>query len=244
MEISDSVVKVARPGAISRFLRRMRHDPLGLLGLILVAAVVLCGIFGPWITPFDPYKITVPDRFQPPSLTHVFGTDNLGRDIFSRIIAGSRIALSVGISTIAVALAIGLGLGLAAGYGPRWLDNLLMLVFDALYSFPTVILGLTLGVLLGPSMTTLMLVVVLIQTPAYGRLTRTATLSVKSSDYVEAIRSLDQPTRDVFLLRFVEQLSVAEVAETLGEPIGTVKSRLHRGRRQLQEILQITSGLS
>ncbi|MCX7350904.1 MAG: ABC transporter permease, partial [Alphaproteobacteria bacterium] len=131
-----------------------------------------------------------PDRFQAPSLVHWMGTDNLGRDVFSRVIAGSRIALSVGITTIATALALGLVLGLAAGYGPRWLDNVLMLVSDSIYSFPTVMLALTVVTLLGASISTLMFVVIVIQTPAYARLTRTATLTIKSSEYVQAIESL------------------------------------------------------
>jgi peptide/nickel transport system permease protein len=155
-----------------------------------VLIVVFCGVFGPWITPFDPLKINVPDKFQAPSLTHLMGTDNLGRDVFSRVIAGSRIALTIGISTIAIALVLGLILGLVAGYGPRWLDNLLMLIFDSIYSFPTVVLGLTVVTLLGASVTTLVLVVIVIQTPAYARLTRTATLTIKNSEYIQAIESL------------------------------------------------------
>jgi peptide/nickel transport system permease protein len=163
---------------------------MGAAGLALVILVVFCGLFAPWITPYDPFKITVPDKFQPPSLTHVLGTDNLGRDVFSRVIAGSRIALSVGVGTIACALGIGMVLGLIAGYGPRWLDNLLMLLFDSIYSFPTVILGLTVVTLLGASIMTLVLVVIVIQTPAYARLTRTATLVIKNTEYVQAIESL------------------------------------------------------
>jgi peptide/nickel transport system permease protein len=171
-------------------LRRIRHDPMGAIGLALVLLVVFCGVFAPWITPFDPLKINVPNKFQPPSLVHWMGTDNLGRDVFSRIIAGSRIALTVGVTTIATALGIGLVLGLIAGYGPRWLDNSLMLIFDSIYSFPTVVLGLTVITLLGASISTLTLVVVVIQTPAYARLTRTATLTLKNSEYVQAIESL------------------------------------------------------
>ena len=163
---------------------------MGTVGLVLVLIVVFCGIFGPWITPFDPLKINVPEKFRAPSLTHLMGTDNLGRDIFSRIIAGSRIALTVGISTIAIALVLGMTLGLIAGYGPRWLDNFLMLLFDSIYSFPTVILGLTVVTLLGASVTTLMLVVIVVQTPAYARLTRTATLTIRNSEYIQAIESL------------------------------------------------------
>jgi peptide/nickel transport system permease protein len=185
---SESII--ARPGSARRAWRRVTDDPMGAVGLILVLIVVFCGIFGPWITPFDPLKINVPDKFQAPSGIQLMGTDNLGRDVFSRVIAGSRIALTIGISTIAIALVLGLILGLVAGYGPRWLDNLLMLIFDSIYSFPTVVLGLTVVTLLGASVTTLVLVVIVIQTPAYARLTRTATLTIKNSEYIQAIESL------------------------------------------------------
>ncbi len=178
------------PTGLSLIWRRLKSDPMGLFGLILVLIVVFCGLFAPWIVPFDPFKITVPEKLQAPDLAHLMGTDNLGRDVFSRIIAGSRIALSVGISTIAIALILGLTLGLVAGYGPRWLDNLLLLVSDSIYSFPAVILGLTVATLLGASVATLMFVVIVIQTPAYLRLTRTATLSLKNSEYVQAIEAL------------------------------------------------------
>lgn len=180
----------AAPVSGGRFLRRLRRDPLGLLGLILVILVVFCGLFADWITPYPPFKISVPDRLSPPSVTHVMGTDNLGRDVLSRIIKGSQIAIMVGVSSILIALAIGLALGLIAGYGPRWLDNILILMFDAIYSFPAVMLGLTVMTLLGPSVGTLMFVVVVIQTPTYGRLVRTATLAKKNSEFILAERSL------------------------------------------------------
>jgi peptide/nickel transport system permease protein len=163
---------------------------MGILGLLIVLAVVIVGILAPWITPFDPFKLSIPEKLQPPGLAHWMGTDQLGRDVFSRIILGTRIALIVGITSVAIALVLGLTLGLIAGYGPRWLDNILVLIFDAFYSFPTVILALLVAVLLGPSLSTLMFVIVVIQTPGYARLTRTATLAKKNSEYIDAIRSL------------------------------------------------------
>jgi peptide/nickel transport system permease protein len=188
------------PGFGVRILRRLRSDPLGLLGLILVLLVIFCAVAGPSIAPFDPFKIRVAERFVGPSLPHIFGTDNIGRDVFSRVLVGSRIALTVGGVSIAIAMTIGLALGLCAGYGPRWLDNLLLLVFDSIYSFPTVILGLTVMTLLGPSMLNLILVVVVVQTPAYARLIRTATLATKNSEYILAIRSLGTaPARILFV---------------------------------------------
>jgi peptide/nickel transport system permease protein len=172
------------------FAHRIGRDPLGWLGLALVVLVVFCGLFADWIAPYDPFKLNIPDKILPPSLTHVMGTDNLGRDVFSRVLKGSQIALMVGVSTIVMAQILGLALGLAAGYGPRWLDNLLILIFDAIYSFPTVVLGLTVMTLLGASVKTLMFVIVVIQTPAYARLVRTATLAKKNSEYILAERSL------------------------------------------------------
>jgi peptide/nickel transport system permease protein len=196
----------AAPGLLAIVLRRLRSDPLGLLGLLLVLLVVFCALFGPAIAPYDPFKIRVMDRFVAPGLPHLFGTDNIGRDVFSRVVVGSRIALGVGGFSIAVALVLGLVLGLCAGYGPRWLDNLLLLIFDSVYSFPTVILGLTVMTLMGPSTANLILVVVVVQTPAYARLIRTATLATKSSEYILAIRSLGTSPARILLVHILPNI--------------------------------------
>src|SRR5262245_28224106 len=169
---------------------RLVHERLGLLGLTLVALLLVTGLFADWLVPFDPNKINVPDRMQSFSLSHPAGTDQMGRDIFSRIIKGSQIALIVGLSAIAIALAIGSALGMLAGYGPRWLDNALVLLFDTTYSFPTVMLALTVVTLLGASLETILFVVVVGNVPSYGRLARTATLSLKTSEFILAERSL------------------------------------------------------
>ncbi|WP_337143814.1 ABC transporter permease [Mesorhizobium sp. Cs1299R1N1] len=196
----------AAPGFSADIFRRLRRDPLGLLGLILVVTALMCALTAPWITPYDPFKIHVMERFQAPSLVHILGTDGLGRDVLSRVIAGSRIALGVGVFSIAVALIFGLTLGLIAGYGPRWLDNCLLLLFDSLFSFPTVMLGLTLVTLFGPSLATLVSVVVIIQTPGYARLIRTATLSTKNSEYVLAIRSLGSSRGRILLVHILPNI--------------------------------------
>ncbi len=180
----------ASPGAGRWFVRQIRGDPLGLLGLVLVAAIVFCGLFADWIAPYDPFKIDVPAMFSPPSAQHIMGTDNVGHDIFSRVLKGSQIALFVGVTSIAISLLVGLALGLVAGYGPRWLDNGLILLFDTIYSFPAVILGAVVMSIVGPSLQTLMFLVVVIQTPGYARLVRTATLAKKNADFILAERSV------------------------------------------------------
>ena len=221
---SEAMGAVAPDPAASGFavtaFRRLRSDPLGLFGLVIVLLALFCAVAGPRIAPYGPFKIRVSDRFLEPStlqifgadgggravFSHVFGTDNLGRDVFSRVLAGTRIALGVGGGSIAIALVIGLLLGLVAGYGPRWLDNLLMLLFDSIYSFPTVILGLTVMTLVGPSIGTLMFVVVVIQTPAYARLIRTATLATKNSEYILAVRSLGTSPGRILLVHILPNI--------------------------------------
>ena len=122
------------------------------------------------------------------------GTDQLGRDLFSRVLHGGRIALSVALFSTAVSLVIGTALGLLAGYGPRWLDNLLILLFDSIKSFPTVMLALALVTLFGPSLTAVIVVVVLVNVPGYARIIRTQTLALKSAEFVTAAQSMGAST--------------------------------------------------
>ncbi len=166
------------------------REPLGLLGFALVALVIVLGVFADWIVPFDPFAISLADSFKAPSFIHLLGTDQLGRDVLSRVIKGTQIAIFVGLTSIVIALLLGLVVGLIAGYGGRRLDNALLIVMDTIYSFPTVMLALALITLLGNSLVTLILVVVVIQTPAYGRLVRSSTLTAKTSLYVAAERAM------------------------------------------------------
>jgi peptide/nickel transport system permease protein len=171
-------------------LRRITSNPMGLLGLALVLLLLVVGLFADFLTPYDPIKISVQDRLADPSWAHPLGTDQLGRDVLSRVIKGTQIALTVGVATICIAMFNGLCLGLLAGYGPRWLDNGLVLTFDTISSFPVIMLALAVITLLGPSFGTVMLVIVVGQTPIYSRLVRTATLSVKNSEFILAERAM------------------------------------------------------
>ena len=177
-------------GGLLGLVQRIAAEPMGLLGLCLVLLLVFTGLFADWLAPYDPIKINVKERLADPSWTHVFGTDYLGRDVFARVIKGSSIALIVAASTTALSVFGGLALGLLAGYGPRWLDNFLLLIFDTVYSFPSIMLQLAVITLLGPSLGTVVLVIVIATIPAYARLVRTSTLSVKSSEFILAERSM------------------------------------------------------
>ncbi|NOE27040.1 ABC transporter permease subunit [Ruegeria sp. HKCCD6157] len=173
-----------------RPIRKILREPLGALGLFLVLFVIFGAVFADFLTSWDPTKINPRDRFQSPSAQHLMGTDQLGRDLFARVLHGGRIALFVALVSTAVSLVIGIVLGLIAGYGPRWLDNLMILLFDAMKSFPTVMLALALVTLMGPSLTAVMVVVVLVTVPGYARIIRTQTIALKTSEYVTAAQSM------------------------------------------------------
>lgn len=179
-----------RLGDIWKATRRVLREPLGAFGLILVLVMIGGAVFADWLTAYEPNKISPRDRFQGPSLDHLLGTDHLGRDLFTRVLHGGRIALWVALFSTAISLSIGIVLGLIAGYGPRWLDNLMLLLFDSIKSFPTVMLALALVTLAGPSLTAVVIVVVLVNVPGYARIIRTQTLALKESEFVTAAQSM------------------------------------------------------
>ena len=160
------------------------------MGLILVAVVLISAIGADLWSTHDPNKIDVRAAFASPSSEHFLGTDQLGRDIFSRVLVGGQIALKVSLLSIGAALIIGLILGLIAGFGPRWLDNILMLLFDSVRSFPTVMFALAVVTLFGPSLITVMVVVVVTQIPIYGRMVRSQTLALKTSEFILTERAM------------------------------------------------------
>lgn len=182
-------------GAFGRLMR----DPMGAFGAVLVGFFIIVALFAPIIAPYDPVAMDVRNKFADPSWRHWAGTDQLGRDTLSRLIWGTRTALGIALTAIGIAGALGLILGLIAGYGPRWLDGILLLVFDALSSLPMVFFALAVITVLGPGQTTLILVIVLVSVPAYARLVRAQTLSLREADFVLALQAMGaSPARIVF----------------------------------------------
>ena len=171
-------------------LHRISKEPLGLLGLVLVIIIVLSALFASVLAPYDPIALNILDRLQGPSLAHLLGTDHLGRDLFSRVLFGGQVALKVALVSISVALIVGILLGMAAGFGPKWLDNAIMLFFDTIRSFPTVMFALATVALVGPSLTTVIAVIIVTSIPTYGRVVRTQTLSIKSNEFILAERAM------------------------------------------------------
>jgi peptide/nickel transport system permease protein len=168
-----------------------RHNKLAATGMVLVAIFLLFALFAPWIAPQDPAKIDLPSRLQPPNAAHWFGTDELGRDIFSRVIYGARISMLVGGSVVAGSLLIGLIVGAIAGYYGGWADKFFsVILMNAFLSFPGILLAIAFVAFLGPGIFNLILALCIGGWVGYARLVRAQVLAVKEKEFVEAARAL------------------------------------------------------
>ena len=198
---SKNVTEAAEPGFSKRreTLVLFFGNPQGVLGLVLVALFFASAIYAPLIAPYDPYQMDIPARLSGPTADHIAGTDQLGRDTFSRVLYGGRVALKIAAIGVSIAFSVGLLLGMIAGYGPRWLDNALILVFDTIRAFPTIVIALAAVALTGPSLELVMIIVIVIAIPGFGRLARTNTLAIKNQEFIIAERSLGAPPITILL---------------------------------------------
>lgn len=181
----------ARTWRMTTDWRLARRNPLATAGVIMVAIFVLCAIFAPWLAPHDPAGIHLPERLLAPSSAHWFGTDELGRDILSRVIYGARISMLVGISVVAASLAIGLVLGSIAGYYGGRVDRFFnVVVMNAFLSFPGILLAIAFVAFLGPGVINLILALSIGGWVGYARLVRAQVLATREREFVEAARAL------------------------------------------------------
>jgi peptide/nickel transport system permease protein len=174
--------------------RRLLREPLGVLGLALVVVMTAGAVLADLVSPADPLALDLQARHAAPSLSHPLGTDHLGRDLLARVLHGGRVALQVALVSVGLALAGGLALGVLAGYGTEWLDHALVLAFDAVRSFPTIMFALALVTLFGPSLGSIVVVVVVTSIPVYGRVARTQTQSLRAHEFIVAARALGAGT--------------------------------------------------
>src|SRR5205823_5591244 len=178
-------------GRIIDLMRRLRQNQLATIGLVLIALFVCFALFAPWIAPQDPAHIQLPDRLQASSAAHWFGTDELGRDIFSRVVYGARISMLVGIGVVACSLAIALVIGSLAGYYGGALDRFVnIVVMNSFLSFPGILLAIAFVAFVGPGVFNLILALSIGGWVGYARLVRGQVLATREREYVEAARAL------------------------------------------------------
>ena len=171
-------------------LKKIMTRPSGLIGSVMVILILLAAIFAPFIAPRDPLQINVMNRFEGPGREFRLGTDDIGRDLLSRIIYGSRIALSVAIPAIIFGVVFGLILGITAGYSSEIVDSSLIVFFDILRSMPALIFAIVVLTMLGPSIYILPIIMGVTRVPIYGRLIRASTLRIRNNEYVVASQAL------------------------------------------------------
>jgi len=174
---------------VRRFWRELRRRKLGMVGFLVLLAIVSAAMAAPLLATAPPKKLVVQDRLSPPSRVHLFGTDHLGRDVFSRILYGGRTSIWVGGLVAVVSATLGLVLGLTSGYFPR-LDSVLMRVMDGMMAFPAILLALAIVAATGPSALNVVIALTLVYTPRIARVARAAVLTVRHLEYVLAIEAL------------------------------------------------------
>jgi len=173
------------------FWRKFKRQPVALAALALVALLVIAAVLAPWLAPFDAENYFDYDRInEGPSAVHWFGVDPLGRDIFSRILLGTRISLAAGFGSVLIGCVIGTALGLLAGYYEGWWDRITMRISDVLFAFPGILLALGVVAILGSSMTNVIVAVAVFSVPAFARLVRGNTLVLKNMTYIESAHSI------------------------------------------------------
>lgn len=195
----------------------LRKNKAALFGLFVIIVLIIIAIIGPYITPYDPNKNVMTDANQTPSAAHWFGTDRLGRDIFSRVIVGTRVSLFVGVSAVAFSLILGTIFGSIAGYFGGKIDAFIMRVMDIMLSIPSILLAVTLMAALGKGLDKAIIAIGVVSIPEYARIIRSSILSVKENDYVAAARVLgNSNSRIIFHHILPNVLSSIVVRATLG----------------------------
>jgi peptide/nickel transport system permease protein len=172
------------------FRRVFFSNRLALFGTAVMSLFILMAVFAPLIAPYDPLQQDLAGKFAPPSRAHLLGQDELGRDILSRIIYGARISLTAGLAAVAIATGVGTLIGVVAGYFGRWPDSVLMRLMDIVLAFPSILLAIVIVSILGPSLPNAMLAIGIVFVPQMARVVRSAVISVRERDYIEAQRAL------------------------------------------------------
>ena len=193
-------------GRPSKSLRVAKRKPLGAASAVIILALILAAVLADIIAPYDPLTVAESERLQPPSWTHPMGTDNLGRDILSRIIHGSRISLWVGFLSVLIATGVGVIVGTVSAYAGGTTDLVVQRFIDAVQSIPGLILALVMAVVLGPSTTTAVVAIAIVNIPSQARVVRSAVLSVAEEAYIDAARAVGGSNPRIMLLHILPNI--------------------------------------
>lgn len=197
--------------------RAFRKNKIAMAGLIMILFFVLIALLAPVIAPYDYKAQELADRLKPPSSEHWFGTDDLGRDLFTRVLYGARISLWVGTFSVVGSIILGTLLGILAGFYGKWVDMIISRMFDILLAFPSILLAIAIVAILGPSLQNALLAIAIVNIPTYGRLVRAKVLGLKNEEYITAARSIGMKDSGILLRHILpNSLTPIIVQGTLG----------------------------
>lgn len=218
-KVAAATVTVRTPW--SEFVRKFKRQKMAMVAGGFIGFLVFIAVFAPWLVPYDPESYFDYDAINAgPSWEHWFGMDALGRDIFSRILAGTSISLMAGFSSVLVGAVVGTALGLLAGYFEGWWDRVIMRICDVLFAFPGILLAISIVAILGSGMANVIMAVAIFSIPTFARLVRGNTLSIKRQTYVEAAKSLGAGHGNI-MLRHIFPGTISSIVVYFSMRIGT-----------------------
>ncbi len=204
-----------RERGVRDFLSRLVHVRLTGIGLVLISVFILSAVLASVISPYSPTKQEMTNALQPPSVQHLLGTDELGRDMLSRIFYGGQASLEAGFFSVAIALVVGVALGLIAGYWSNsWIEMVIMRVMDALLAFPALVLALAFVAALGPGLNNAIVAIGIVGIPTYARLTRGQVLAAKEREYIEAARTIGASDMRIIIRHLLPNISSPLIVQT------------------------------
>ena len=221
----DRLASVGNSRRIGRFLKSLFRSPSAKIGGVIFLILLVIAIFAPIIAPYDPFELGVGQGLTPPNGEHWFGTDEFGRDLFSRIIYGTRLTLQIGVIAVGISMTSGVLIGLVAGYAGGWIETILMRAVDVLFSFTEILIALAAVAVLGPSLTNAMIAVGISSIPFYARVTYGAVLVEKNKDYFRAAQAVGaKHLRLIFRHLLPNVLSPIIVVATVGVSVAILSA--------------------
>jgi peptide/nickel transport system permease protein len=211
---STDIVTAARTGNAPKAWKRFRRNGPALIALAIVAAFGAVALLAPYLAQHSPRAISYTAILKPPSALHWFGTDELGRDVFARVVFGARVSLGIGFSAVLIASIVGTIVGIASGYLGGWVDEIVMRVVDALMALPFLVLAIVIAAVLGANMQNTILAVAIVSIPAFARLARGETIALKDREFIQAVNALGARSVRIVLRHVLPNVSGPLIVQT------------------------------
>jgi peptide/nickel transport system permease protein len=213
-EERDEAAELPETGGRRALLAALFDSPVTIAAVLVLVAILVMAVAGDALAPYGANEINVMNQLQPPSLEHLFGTDDLGRDVFSRVIIAARVSVQVSLVSVTLALLVGVTIGLVAGYFGSWADAVGMRSMDVIFAFPVMLLAMAIVAMLGPGIVPAMLAIAVVYTPFFARITRASVLTVREETYIRAARSIGANDARILRLHVLPNVLAPIIVQT------------------------------